>query len=65
MKIIEGVDISNLLKARTVFERFRKNLDTDQEQAGAIKEENALSILRILPDFSKSLKEFLDNLGVK
>lgn len=37
MKIVEGIDISNFLKARKVFERFRLHLDTDQEQAGAIQ----------------------------
>ena len=35
--IVEGIDISNLLKARQVFERFRLHLKTDQEQAGAIQ----------------------------
>ncbi|HXF29559.1 MAG TPA: nucleotidyltransferase substrate binding protein [Chlamydiales bacterium] len=35
--IIEGIDVSNLLKARQVFERFRRHLGTDQEQAGAIQ----------------------------
>ena len=35
--IVEGVDITNLLCARGVFERFRKHLDSDQEQAGAIQ----------------------------
>ncbi len=36
-QIVEGVDIANFLKAREVFERFRQNLDTDQEQAGAVQ----------------------------
>ena len=36
MHIVEGVDISNLLKAREVFTRFCNHLDTDQLQAGAI-----------------------------
>lgn len=123
MYLVEGVDISNLLKACKVFERFRLSLDTDQEQAGAIqafeftyelawktmkrllekrgievqspretfreaarnkliqapeqwfifldkrnltshtyKEENAQSIINILPLFSDSLREFLRNI---
>lgn len=37
MVVVEGVDLSNFLKARKVFERFRLHLDTDQEQAGAIQ----------------------------
>lgn len=37
MRNVEGVDISNLLKARQVFERFRRHLETEQEQAGAIQ----------------------------
>ena len=37
MHLVEGVNISNLLKAREVFERFRLSLNTDQEQAGAIQ----------------------------
>ncbi len=34
---IYGIDISNLLKARDVFERFRRHLESDQEKAGAIQ----------------------------
>ena len=37
MHIVEGVDMSNLLKVREVFERFRSNLETDQLQAGAVQ----------------------------
>lgn len=33
----EKIDISKLIKARDVFERFRKNLITDQDKAGAIQ----------------------------
>lgn len=36
-KVVEGVDVSNFLKARDVFERFRRHLNTDQEQAGAVQ----------------------------
>ena len=36
MLIIETVNIEPLLKAVTKFELFRQNLDTEQEQAGAI-----------------------------
>lgn len=35
--IIDGIDISNFLKGREVFERFRKHLKTEQEKAGAIQ----------------------------
>src|SRR5690349_13245703 len=35
--IIEGIDIESFLKARDVFERFRKNLNTEQEKAGAVQ----------------------------
>ncbi len=31
------INVSSLLKARDVFESFRKNLNTDQEKAGAIQ----------------------------
>lgn len=34
MNFVEGVDVSNFLKAREVFERFRRHLQSDQEQAG-------------------------------
>jgi hypothetical protein len=37
MRIAEDVDITNLLKAQQVFERFRTNLETDKEQAEAIQ----------------------------
>jgi nucleotidyltransferase substrate binding protein (TIGR01987 family) len=125
MTEVEGVDVTNLLKAQEVFERFRQHLGTDQEQAGAIqafefcyelawktmkrilsvrgldvqspreafrvaalnklisdperwflflekrnltshtyKEENLLTIVEILDDFSESLKELIRNLKV-
>ena len=35
--MVEGIDIGSFLKAREVFERFRKNLNTEQEKAGAIQ----------------------------
>lgn len=35
--IVEGIDIGSLLKARDVFERFRQNLNTEQEKAGAVQ----------------------------
>lgn len=35
--IIDGIDISPLLKAHKKFEAFRKHLGTEQEKAGAIQ----------------------------
>lgn len=35
--IIDGIDISGLLKARSKFEEFRLHLDTEQNKAGAIQ----------------------------
>ncbi|MBI2707982.1 MAG: nucleotidyltransferase substrate binding protein [Proteobacteria bacterium] len=35
MTIIEDIDISHLLKARDVFERFRKDMVTDRDKTGA------------------------------
>jgi nucleotidyltransferase substrate binding protein (TIGR01987 family) len=35
--IIDGINIESLLKAFKKFEQFRHNLDTEQEQAGAIQ----------------------------
>ena len=35
--IIGNINIESLLKAFTKFEQFRQNLDTEQEQAGAIQ----------------------------
>lgn len=37
MHLIDGIDIENLIKAANRFEDFRKNLNTDQEKAGAIQ----------------------------
>ncbi|MCE5319392.1 MAG: nucleotidyltransferase substrate binding protein [Parachlamydia sp.] len=37
MKVIEGIDINNFLKAREVFERFRLHLGSEQEQLGAVQ----------------------------
>ncbi len=37
MKIIEGLDFTSLLKARSKFEQFRRNLSTDQDKAGSIQ----------------------------
>jgi|SRR5579871_1633688 len=34
---IDTINIESLLKAFTKFEQFRQNLDTEQEQAGAIQ----------------------------
>ena len=34
--ILGGISISSLVKAFTVFDRFRRNLNTEQDQAGAI-----------------------------
>lgn len=35
--LIDGIDVSPLLKSYTKFEKFRKHLETEQEQAGAIQ----------------------------
>lgn len=35
--VIEGLDFTSLLKARTKFEQFRRNLVTDQDKAGSIQ----------------------------
>ena len=35
--IIRGIDIENLLNARKKFEKFRQNLRSEQEKAGAIQ----------------------------
>ena len=35
--IIQDINIESLLKAFSKFEEFRQNLDTEQEQAGAIQ----------------------------
>ena len=37
MNSSEKIDISKGIKARDVFERFRKNLVTDQDKAGAVQ----------------------------
>lgn len=37
MHLIEGLDISSLLKCRNKFEEFRKHLDTEQNKAGSIQ----------------------------
>ncbi len=37
MNSSEKIDISKVIKARDVFERFRKNLVTDQDKAGAVQ----------------------------
>jgi nucleotidyltransferase substrate binding protein (TIGR01987 family) len=37
MYLINGIDISNLLKAHNKFEEFRLHLDTEQNKAGAIQ----------------------------
>jgi len=37
MHLIEGLDISSLLKSRNKFEEFRKHLDTEQNKAGSIQ----------------------------
>lgn len=34
---IESINIKNLIKAQDRFEQFRKNLNSDQEKAGAIQ----------------------------
>ncbi len=33
----EKIDLAHIYKAQEVFERFRKNLETDQEKAGAVQ----------------------------
>ena len=35
--LIYGIDVRSFIKACTTFERFRKNLTTEQEKAGAIQ----------------------------
>jgi len=35
--IIDDINIESLFKAFSKFEEFRQNLDTEQEQAGAIQ----------------------------
>lgn len=35
--LIEGIDISSLLRARNKFEEFRLHLDTEQNKAGSIQ----------------------------
>jgi nucleotidyltransferase substrate binding protein (TIGR01987 family) len=35
--IVDDINIESLLKAFSKFEKFRQNLDTEQEQAGAIQ----------------------------
>jgi len=37
MMIVDDINIESLLKAFSKFEEFRQNLDTEQEQAGAIQ----------------------------
>ncbi len=37
MDASEKIDISNILKAQEVFERFRKNMFDDQSKAGAVQ----------------------------
>lgn len=34
---MENIDISYFKKAQAVFEKFRQNLTTDQEKAGAVQ----------------------------
>ena len=35
--MISNVSLQQLLKAQAIFERFRKNITTDQDQAGAVQ----------------------------
>ena len=37
MNVIDGIDISSLLKSKEVFELFRQNMVTDRDKAGAIQ----------------------------
>lgn len=37
MYIIDGIDIEKFLKARNIFEEFRKNMITDRDKAGAVQ----------------------------
>lgn len=37
MHIIDGIDIEKFLKARNIFEEFRKNMITDRDKAGAVQ----------------------------
>jgi nucleotidyltransferase substrate binding protein (TIGR01987 family) len=37
MNASEKIDISKVLKARKVFERFRKDMKTDRDKAGAVQ----------------------------
>jgi nucleotidyltransferase substrate binding protein (TIGR01987 family) len=58
--MVNGVDISNLLKARDVFERFRKHLDTDQEKAGTVQAFKFCYELAL-----KTMKRVLDKRGIE
>lgn len=58
--IIHGVDISNLLKARSNFELFRVGMETDRDKAGAIQAfEYCFELCW------KTLKRILDYQGVE
>ncbi len=58
--IIYGIDITPLLKARVIFERFRKNLNTEQEKAGAVQ-----SFEMVYELSWKTMKRILDKKGVE
>jgi nucleotidyltransferase substrate binding protein (TIGR01987 family) len=58
--IIHGIDISNLIKARSNFERFRVGMQTDRDKAGAIQAFEYCFELSW-----KTLKRILDYQGVE
>ncbi len=58
--IVEGIDISSLLKARDRFERFRKNLIDDQAKLGAI---HALKVVYELA--WKTMKRIIQTRGIE
>lgn len=37
MYLVQGIDITSLIKARNKFEQFRQHLNSEQEKAGAIQ----------------------------
>ncbi len=59
-RMIQGIDISNLIKARANFERFRIEMKTDRDKAGAIQAFEYSFELSW-----KTLKRILDYQGVE
>jgi nucleotidyltransferase substrate binding protein (TIGR01987 family) len=54
------IDLSKILKAQATFEKFRQNLDTEQNQAGAVQ---AFEFCYELA--WKIMKRFLDTQGIE